>query len=198
VSLATYADLQTAVAQWTNRTDLTAMIPDFVALAEARMSADLSSKALEREQDATITAGIAPLPDDVIDITGLRLDGATYPDVEITSRERLRELIDRGAGTITYAALIGRTLELSATTGTLKVRAKCRVPALATNSTNWVLTTFPNLYLFGTLLEAFDYLRNDGQVLKYEERMKQAIEQANSALQFRGTQSYARVRGMTP
>lgn len=191
--IATYSDLLAAVASWTNRTDLTARIPDFVTLAEARMSADLSSKALEREQDATITAGVAPLPDDVLDITGLRLVDATYPDVEVTSRERLEEL-KRTAGPIAYAALIGRTLELNALTGTLRIRAKCRVPALDTNSTNWVLTTFPNVYLFGSLLEAFDFLRDDAGVLKYSGRYSEAIAQANQALQYRGTQAYAKVR----
>lgn len=191
MSIATYVDLQAAVVQWTNRSDLGALVADFVTLAEARMSADLSAKALEREQSVTITDAVAALPADVLDITGLRLDGATRPEVEVTSRERLAEAAadERRA----LAAIVGRTLELSVSSGTLAIRAKCRVPALADNATNWVLTTFPNVYLFGALAEAYDYLRDDEQSQKYLRRYAEAVAQANIAL-YRGTQSHSKVR----
>ena len=41
MALANYADLTASVANWLNRTDLTAIIPDFVAMAESDISRDL-------------------------------------------------------------------------------------------------------------------------------------------------------------
>ena len=44
MSISTYAQLQAAVANWLHRTDLTAQIQDFIALAEARLSADIDAR----------------------------------------------------------------------------------------------------------------------------------------------------------
>jgi hypothetical protein len=49
-----FASLQAAVADWLNRTDLTARIPDFIGLAEVRMMRKLRMRLLEA--DATTTA----------------------------------------------------------------------------------------------------------------------------------------------
>src|SRR5579884_2793693 len=37
MALDTYTNLQTAIANWLNRSDLTAQIPDFITIAEAQM-----------------------------------------------------------------------------------------------------------------------------------------------------------------
>jgi hypothetical protein len=42
VALTSYAELQTAVGTWLNRSDLTAQIPDFITLAEAKFKRDLA------------------------------------------------------------------------------------------------------------------------------------------------------------
>ena len=36
MALTTYTELKTSVGDWLNRTDLTTVIPDFIALAEAQ------------------------------------------------------------------------------------------------------------------------------------------------------------------
>ena len=41
MALATYADLQGAIASWMDRTDLTAVIPDFISLFETTANAEL-------------------------------------------------------------------------------------------------------------------------------------------------------------
>lgn len=196
MALATYADLQAAVASWSNRTDLTAQIPDFITLAEVRISADLSSKALEKTQDATITSGVATLPDDVLEVLGLRIVGATVPDVEVTSRERIQELVQQSySGSRTYGALVGRTVELTTSTGTLSVLAKCRIPALSSGP-NWLMTNFPNAYLFGSLMEVADFVEDDAEFSRWQTRYMEAIGQANASLVYRGQMAASKVRGV--
>lgn len=195
--LATYTDLQAAVIAWANRTDIAARVPDFIALAEARMSADLSTKALERVQSVPIVGGIAALPVDVVETLSLRIVGASYPTVEVTSREAVQSLASQGyAGGTTYAAFVGRDVWLSASTGQLEVTAKCRVPPLASNATNWVLTNYPNAYLFGALQEAAWFLRDPTLMAQWENRYAEAVDQANRALIYRGQASASRVRGV--
>ena len=62
MALASYADLQTAVASWLNRTDMAAYIPDFIALAEERIYRTLRVKAMETAFTGTVAAGVVALP----------------------------------------------------------------------------------------------------------------------------------------
>ena len=67
VSIQTYTDLQSAVARWIKRTDLTDVIPDFIELAEARFKSLLEIRAGEGEVSLSLESGtdLVPLPCDV-------------------------------------------------------------------------------------------------------------------------------------
>jgi len=70
MSIATYADLKAAVANWLNRSNLTARIPDFIALTETRMMYGaqgagiaceaLRIRAMETSADIAISGQSAP------------------------------------------------------------------------------------------------------------------------------------------
>ena len=47
MSLDTYSNLQTSIANFLARDDLTTNIPDFISLAEARMSRELDTRSQE-------------------------------------------------------------------------------------------------------------------------------------------------------
>ena len=56
MALDSFTNLTAAIADWADRTDLTARIPDFVKLAEARIGRDLRIRALElRSQMSTVS-----------------------------------------------------------------------------------------------------------------------------------------------
>ena len=50
MSISTYAELKTAIANFMARTDLTDQIPNFIQLAEARLSRELETRDQEKEQ----------------------------------------------------------------------------------------------------------------------------------------------------
>ena len=56
MSISTYSELKTAVANFLARSDLTTQIPDFSSLAEARMSRELETRSQENRATATLTA----------------------------------------------------------------------------------------------------------------------------------------------
>jgi hypothetical protein len=62
----TYAGLQASVADWLNRADLTAVVPDFIAMAEAQISRRLLMDGPVRmmmgRSDATVTAEFTDVP----------------------------------------------------------------------------------------------------------------------------------------
>jgi hypothetical protein len=54
------------------------------------------------------------------------------------------------------------------------------IPALtATNTSNWLLTSFPDLYLWGALAEAWNYYEDDEQLQKAAALLKDAIDGYN-------------------
>ena len=48
MSITTYSELKTAVANWLNRDDLTSVIPDFIALTEADMDRKIRHWRMEK------------------------------------------------------------------------------------------------------------------------------------------------------
>ena len=51
-----------------------------------------------------------------------------------------------------------------------------RIPALTDSATtNWLLTAHPDIYLFGTLVEAEPYLKNDERMPMWTSRLDKAL-----------------------
>ena len=57
MAIGTYAELQTAVANWLDRDDLTDRIPEFIALAEAKMNRVLRISLMENVSTALLMSG---------------------------------------------------------------------------------------------------------------------------------------------
>lgn len=89
-----YASLQAAIASWLARADLTAQIPTFIQLAEARMNKDL--RVLEMQTE--FVAALAPdrslsLPDGLLEIQSVRVEAfGKYFEVPPLPPTRLQDL----------------------------------------------------------------------------------------------------------
>jgi type I restriction-modification system DNA methylase subunit len=72
----TYSELQTSIANYLGRSDLTSIIPDFIRFAETRLSRDLRTRIMLKSATTSMTAGDATvaLPTDLFYNTGI----ATY------------------------------------------------------------------------------------------------------------------------
>ena len=76
MTLSTYQDLQSSIAAWLMRDDLTGVIPDFIALAEADMNQRLRLRGMLVRATTTISgAGYETLPDDFLGLRRATLDG---------------------------------------------------------------------------------------------------------------------------
>jgi hypothetical protein len=81
-----------------------------------------------------------------------------------------------------YYNIINNTIELVpiSTLYTLEMSYWKVVPPLATNDTSDVLTNHPELYLYGTCLQAAYFLDDAQAVAKYAPQFQQALSAANS------------------
>lgn len=188
MALNNYANLKTAVADWLNRTDLTAQIPDFIALAEARFNRELRLNAMLKRDVTTATTDYIDLPEDWLDHNSISVtsgagvhDALTYITNDDYNRLRHANL----SGTFRYYTIRNNSILLlpaasSGVTVPLEIFYYGKIPALSdSNTTNWLLTRSPDLYLYGSLIAAEAYLQNDDRLPVWVAQTQSIIDSMN-------------------
>ena len=183
MALANYTDLLASVAGWANRTDLTTIIPDFVALAEARIARDLRLR--RQVTNAAISTVAATqsiaLPTGFLEIENIGLSSASPQAVLSVVTP---EILDRmypptfNAGQPVVYALLGDTILLGPTPDsvyTVSVDYYKLWDALTVTDTNWLLTNYPMVYLAGAMTEASLYLQDTDKVALWDARYRAEV-----------------------
>lgn len=186
--IADYAELQSAIADFLIRDDLTAAIPTFIRLCEARIDRELTHWRQERRSTAQLDAQYSTIPIDFLRPIRLQLlDTYTGEIAPISTAQMLQMRQDRNdrVGRPEYYALTGGSLELFPTpdaTYDASLVYYGRVPALSdTNTTNWLLTEAPDVYLYGSLLHTAPYLKDDARIGLWEGLFGQGLETLNTS-----------------
>jgi len=177
MAISTYAELQTAVASWLHRD--VSQIVDFITLAEKRINSLLDSRIAE--VDGTLTATISSryitLPAGYMRPVGLWM--TTY-----NPRIEMKYFIP---GDLNVSTTDGQPRQYTIDGG--NIAFDCPNDAaytftfrykkgydIASTSTNDILTNYPSLYLYGTLVEACMLTREDPTM--FEQRFQGALEEA--------------------
>lgn len=148
-------ELETLIAQYMHRNDLTANIPGFIDMATQRIGRTLRSQINEVSLTLGMTANPTPLPDD---FRGMRTvlseqDRGPNPLRAVSPTQLARA---SSIGTPAFYAVAGKTITVQPfTAGNLLIDYWAEPAALTTpSSTNSVLTEYPYLYLYAALVEA--------------------------------------------
>ena len=182
MALTTYTELQAAIADRMHRTDLTSRIVDYITLAEKRLNRTLNQ--IEQETEATLTAtvGSRTLTLPALFNTAIGLWLTTYlPRIELEFRLPADMPVYSSNGPASMWTIDGGALKVDtpadlAYTYTFRYLQSY---ALASTSTNSLITNHPDLYLFGALMEAADDVRDDAGFMKYKTRYDQALLDAS-------------------
>lgn len=192
MAISTYVELQTAVANWLARDDLTSRIPEFITLAEAKFNRVLLHPKMEARSTVTVDTLLASpefidLPTDFQTMRSARLSGvAGKPRLSFMTQTQIddyRYSRDNVTGQPVYFSITGTQMELAPTPNDdydVQIVYRGNIPALASNSTNWLLTLAPDLYLYGALLEASPYIQNDERLSVWGSALATVIEQLNA------------------
>jgi len=183
MALDTYANLKTAIADWLNREDLTAVIADFITLAEADFGPKVKHWRMEKRSNATTSAQFMDIPSDFIEPIRFGLDTNNQHRVEFVSSAdmaQMRENTKDSTGTPQYWTFTDGKIEVYPTpdgTYTTELVYLASVTALSdANTTNWVLTNHPNVYLFGALIQAAPYLQADDRLRTWAALYQTALD----------------------
>lgn len=160
MALATYADLKTAVATWSHRSDLTSRIPDFIALCEADLA--IRCKLVDFDGDAavTVTAGVGSLPADYAGFRAATWDGDPERPLTFLTPDALNSV--SATGTPAYCSVLGTSIQVApSASGTLNLTYQAKLTALSdSNTSNTLLTRYPDAYLHGTLVQLAAFTRD--------------------------------------
>jgi hypothetical protein len=191
MAISTYTELLAAGANWLARDDLTSRIPEFVVLCEAKLNRTLFVRQMETRSTTTCdTTDDNPefisLPSDFQTMRRVRLSGVTgKPRLQFMTQTQIddyRYSIDNVSDQPVYFSIMGDEMELAPTPNedfTLEMVYRKNIPALASNSTNWLLTAAPDVYLYGMLLESAPYIKEDERINTWALGFATAISQLN-------------------
>jgi hypothetical protein len=192
VAISTYAELVTAVGNWAHRDDtaFTDRVPEFVKLAEARFNRALRTTDMEETLASTaLSSGEASLPTGFLAWKELRFDGDTDYTLQPKPLEFIRAQDPDSTSNPRYFAVTKSTVICWPASGSIKGTYYKEIADLQTNSTNWLLTSHPDLYLFATLTEAALYLHDDSRIPLWAEKasaLLDAVQRADDRNQFDG------------
>lgn len=163
----TYTALKSEIAAFTHRSDLTAYLDTFIQFAEARLNRDLRVSQQETILTETATQFIT-LPADFLAVRVLSKLSNPVQELKYITPAEMDRIAD-GSSTLNYYTILGDSIKLQAASSTdVELTYYAKVPALSgTVSTNWVLDTHPDVYLYACLLEAYNWTQNEAQANKY-------------------------------
>jgi hypothetical protein len=173
----TYPDLVDTLEGYLNRTDFDTRIPMFISLVEAKLNRLLDDPEMEVTSTAVTSGQYLALPEDFgqlrsINVGNYRLTGATEADFSgfsnVAGIPRTYGIID---GQIAFAPV-------PATGSAVTIVYTKRIPALDEgNPTNWLLNIAPDIYVYGTLMQAHIYGWNDERVPGFKALYEEAIQE---------------------
>lgn len=184
MALSTYAELQTEIAAFLNRDDLTSQIPTFIRLAESQIARDVEHWRAEARTTASTAARYITLPTDFMRPIRLYMDGDNQALRLITAtqmQDRRANAAD-AAGTPRFYSITAGEIELFPTpaSGTLNIYYRSEIDALSdSNTSNWLLTYAPDVYLYGSLLHTAGYLQDDERAAIWSTLYTAAVNNLN-------------------
>jgi hypothetical protein len=178
--ITTYSQLQTAIGAWLGHGLFTANIPDFIALFEAAANRRLRVRQMETSATLTPSSGSATLPADYL--AWRRVTYAGTPSVELDyvapswlqAAHPSAEAGIPAVFTIEGASILVRPVNDTA----LELLYYQKISSLSDSATtNWLLTAHPDLYLFGSMVEAELFGVNDERMPMWKARRDEIFEE---------------------
>ena len=168
MAITNYSTLQSAIADYLNRADLTSQIQNFIQFAEADLNTRLRCREQIVRSEATSSAEFVQLPSDWLEAINLHIVGGQQPLRYITLDEAdivNKEQIYTGPH---YYSLMNGAIEIvpePAEDIDIEMIYYAKIPALSDQATtNWLLTKAPDVYLYGALTHAAPFLMDDQRI----------------------------------
>lgn len=186
MALTIYSELKTSIANYLNRSDLTSVIPDFITLAESKLNRALRLRTMQKRVSTTTTANdpFVDVPNDYLESVQFFVDSNPNAILDYVNPTEIElDNTRETTGKPKQYTIVGNEFQLNPIPDiayTLKLTYFAKIPSLSdSNVTNYLLTNYPQLYLYGSLLEAQPYILNDERIPVWMGLYNEAIQLIN-------------------
>lgn len=176
MALNTFAGLKATIADYLNRDDLTTIIPSFISIAEAKFNRKLRVRQMITRAEGQIETAFFAYPADWLSIKEFQLNTNPITKLEYVTETYANELRSNqyiSTGKPLFYTIVGSQLEFIPTpdaTYSAELTYYAKIPALSdSNTSNWLLLYAPDLYLYGALIEATPYLKDDERLATWSQ-----------------------------
>jgi hypothetical protein len=182
MAITTTTELKTAIANWSNRSDLTSRLEEFISIFEASFNRNVRVKGMEATMTTTaLSSGAASLPTAFLAFKELRFDGAIDHTLQPKSLEWIRAQDQDAGGDPLYFAITSSQVVCWPATGSIKGTYYRSLPSLTGTASNWLLSAHPDIYLFGALTELAIYIQDEQRASMWRDRTRAMLDELERA-----------------
>ena len=179
MAMAAFSDLVGAISRNLREPNLVANAADFVSMAEARILRRLRVSAMETIATGTVSTASLSTPADYLESIRIILSvGGVDRELKYIGPDSTAKYSLSTGQPFAYTT-VGSSLILYPTPDasySYTLWYYARPTALsASNTSNWLMTAAPDLYLYGALIEASGGLQSDPKVQFWKERYNEAL-----------------------
>lgn len=185
--ITSYTSLQTEVANWLAKSNLTTDIPALIQMWEENFYREPKNHGswMESALSVTIASSVAAVPDDYLELKYAYIDGSPSSRLDRKSLNQLLGAYPRGGDTgrpIYIARAASNFIFGPAPDSDYDVEGwyYAKPDALrdfaGDAAEHWLIVNAPDLVLYGTLLEAQPFLMNDKRIAVWERKYATALQ----------------------
>lgn len=183
MAISTYDELKTAVDSWLHRDDLTARVPEFIQMGESVLNRKL--RTVDMETRSTFTTGTTSrfigLPTGFLEMRSMFIQDPAKELIYLPPVV-LRDMIVSETDTAEPGYFtIKDEIELNCIPSTALSLEQHYLKKydIATDSTNWLLTNYPELYLHSALAAAVFFVMDDPRLQTIKSLLSEGIAELN-------------------
>jgi hypothetical protein len=175
-----YTSFVSTVESYLARTDLSSVIPDFIQMAQLRMSRDLRTEAMLKVATTTPSDNKVAFPTDFLELREMHFEGNPPIILEFQSPDLFfRNGQTSLSGRSHYFTMLGTEFQFAPSQNsdyTIQILYYAQPTFISTTtSSNLFLAYYPDALLYATLAEAEPYLMNDPRVATWSGLYDRAI-----------------------
>ncbi len=183
MTISTYSELKTAIANYSHRSDLSGRDDEFIDSFEAKLNRRLKIRAMEASATGNMVSGTATLalPTDFMEVRSVTFNptSTSLRKLEYITPEQAESFGFVSNGEPQYYTFVGGVFRFyptpdSAYAYTLRYYKKI-TDLDGTDTTNYVLTNFPDVYLYGCLVEYCIWAADDQGAARWKVLLDEAM-----------------------
>jgi hypothetical protein len=150
-------------------------------LAEAKFNRTLRIRDMITKDAAfSITGEYVAVPTGFLEAKAFMLNASPRQELTFMPDDTQVDMYPTSNETPLFYSIVGsnfRFAPVPSTTVTATLTYYKAIVALATTSPNWLLTSHPDIYLYGTLMEAAPYLGDDARIGVWAAGLRECVSQ---------------------